>query len=286
MFHVQYKATSWFDVRLAATKSLARPNYFNLVPWQSINYNESQLSKGNPELRHTQIWNYDAFFSFYNKLGLFTIGAFYKELEDIDYIRVSRNVEEGQFRGFEITRPVNGEFKATVQGLEIDLQTNLRFLPSPFNGLLLGANYTYVQSETFFPLFEIGPRSTEPPFQPTIIDTTRQARFPGQADHIVNFSLGYEKGGFSGRVSMVYQGITLGTIGTRAELDGFTDEFIRWDLIMKQKLGKSGFTLFLNVNNISNTPERTFLGTNTFTTREEFFGWTGDIGIQYRFGNQ
>lgn len=283
MLHLQYKFTKWGDLRLAATKSLARPNYFNLVPWQSINYNESTLSRGNPELRHTQVWNYDAFFSFYNKLGLFTVGAFYKELEDIDYIRVSRNVEPGQFRGFEITRPVNGEFKATVQGLEIDLQTNLRFLPSPFNGLLLSANYTYVQSETFFPLFEIGPRSTEPPFQPTIIDTTRANRFPGQADHIVNVSLGYEKGGFSGRVSMVYQGVTLGTIGTRPELDGFTDEFTRWDVILKQKLGKSGFTIILNANNLSNTPERTFLGTNTFLTREEFFGWTGDIGIQYVF---
>lgn len=283
MLHLQYKVSKWFDIRLAATKSLARPNYFNLVPWQSINFSESQLSKGNPDLRHTQVWNYDAFFSFYNKLGLFTIGGFYKELEDIDYIRVSRNVSPGQFRGFQITRPVNGEFKATVKGLEIDLQTNLRFLPSPFNGLLLGANYTYVQSETFFPLFAIGPRSSEPPFQPTIIDTTRQGRFPGQADHIVNISLGYEKAGFSGRISMVYQGITLGTVGTRSELDGFTNEFIRWDLIMKQKFGKSGLTLILNVNNISNTPEGTFLGTNTFTTREEYFGWTGDIGVQYRF---
>lgn len=283
MLHLRYKFTDWFDMRLAATKSLARPNYFNLVPWQNINYNESTLSKGNPDLRHTQVWNYDAFFSFYNKFGLFTVGTFYKELEDIDYIRVSRNLEAGQFRGFEITRPVNGESKATVRGLEIDLQTNLRFLPHPFNGILLGANYTYVQSETFFPLFEIGPRSTEPPFQPTIIDTTRQNRFPGQADHIVNVSMGYEKGGFSGRVSMVYQGITLGTIGTRAELDGYTDQFIRWDLIVKQKLGDSGFTIILNANNLSNTPERTFLGSNTFLTEEQFFGWTGDIGIQYNF---
>lgn len=283
MFHIQYKATDWFDVRLAATRSLARPNYYNLVPWQQINYNQSELNRGNPELRHTKVWNYDAFFSFYNKFGLFTIGGFYKELIDIDYIRVSRIQESGPFRGFQYTRPVNGEFKATVVGLEIDLQTNLRFLPSPFNGILLGANYTYVSSKTFFPLLEIGPRSTEPPYRPIIIDTTRQARFPGQADHIVNVSIGYEKKGFSGRVSMVYQGITLGTIGTREELDGYTDEFIRWDLIMKQKFGKSGFTLILNVNNISDTPERTFLGTNTFITQEEFFGWTGDIGVQYRF---
>lgn len=283
MVHLKYKPVDWFDVRLAVTRSLARPNYFNLVPWQNINYNESQLSKGNPDLRHTKVWNYDAFLSFYNKLGLFTIGAFYKELNDIDYIQVSRNQEAGQFRGFQITEPVNGEFEATVQGVELDLQTNFQFLPKPFNSLLLGANYTYVQSETFYPLFEIGPRSPEPPFQPTIIDTIRSGRFPGQADHIVNISLGYEKGGFSGRVSMVYQGATLGDIGTRAELDGFTDEFTRWDLIMKQKIGDSGFTVILNVNNISDTPERTFLGSRTFVTREEFFGWTGDIGVQYRF---
>jgi len=82
---------------------------------------------------------------------------------------------------------------------------------------------------------------------------------------------------------MVYQGITLGSIGTRSELDGFTDEFIRWDLIMKQSFGKSGITVILNFNNISNTAESTFLGTHAFTTREEYFGWTGDLGVQYKF---
>ena len=34
MVHVRYKFTDWFDTRVAFTRSLARPDYFNLVPWE------------------------------------------------------------------------------------------------------------------------------------------------------------------------------------------------------------------------------------------------------------
>ena len=122
-----------------------------------------------------------------------------------------------------------------------------------------------------------------PPFNAIFKDTVRSGRIPGQSDHIFNASIGYEKKGFSARLSVVYQGESLGFVGQREELDGYTDEFFRWDMSMKQKLGKSGVTVFMNLNNISNTPEREFLGSRFFPTRTEYFGWTGDLGVNYKF---
>lgn len=281
MVHLKYKPLSWFDARVAITRSLSRPDYRNLVPWQHINYSEGILQQGNPNLKHTTVWNYDLFLSFYNKLGLFTIGGFYKEINDIDYIRTSRVLEAGPTQGFQFIRPINGEFKVKAAGVEVDLQTNLRFLPKPFDGILLTANYTYTHSETFFPLFDIV-YNPNPPFTPIIIDTVRVGTFPGQPDHVFNFSIGYEKHGFSGRLSMVYQGQSLGIIGTRADDDDFTDAFVRWDLAIKQKFPQ-GFSLYLNINNISNTPERSFKKDLSRITEEQFFGWTTDIGFGYTF---
>ena len=283
MIHLRYKFTPWFDVRLATTKSLSRPNYFNLVPWQRINHFEGIVEEGAPDLRHTQVWNYDVFLSFYSKYTLFTLGGFYKEITDIDYVRTSRISEQGPTLGYDYVRPVNAIADANAYGIEIDLQTNFKFLPKPFNGILLSANYSLVKAETFYPFFQVGPeRSPEPPFRPVVTDTLRAGRVPGQAEHIFNVSLGYEHKGFSGRLSVVYQSESLGTVGRRAEQDGFTDSFQRWDLSIQQKIGKTGLAVMANLNNISNTPQRTFVAIG-FPTREEFFGWTGDLGVKYNF---
>ncbi len=280
MVHLRYKMTGHFDIRLAVTRTLSRPDYFNLVPFESIGFSEQIIERGNSELNHTTVWNYDAYLSFYNWLGLFTVGGFYKKLENIDYISVKRIVE-GQFRGFQITEPVTGN-ESTVYGFETEVQTNLRFLPSPFDGIVINANYALIESETFFPFFEIGPRSTEPPFSPTIIDTVRKGRLPGQSNNILNLTLGYEKGGFTGRLSMVYQDESLLTVGSRRELDGFTDAYVRWDASLQQRLTPK-LSVNFNINNISNRQDRAFLGFRQFPIEEEFFGWTADFGIRYKF---
>ncbi|MFA7229208.1 MAG: TonB-dependent receptor, partial [Melioribacteraceae bacterium] len=281
MFQVRYRAYDWFDIRASVTKTLSRPNYFNLVPWEEILYLDNNINKGNPNLKHTQVWNYDLFFSFYNQYGLLTTGAFYKKLWNIDYIRQSRIQDGGKYHGFMLTQPVNAETPSTVYGVEIDLQANLTLLPSPFDGIVFYANLSIMKSKTYFPYFAIGPRSPLPPFTPTIIDTVREGTMPGQADYLGNFAIGYEKGGFSGRLSLVFQGKSLSYVGPRAELDGFTDQLTRWDLAIQQKLFDN-ISLFLNVNNISNTAEGSSLGVLNFTTMNEYFGWSADFGIKYK----
>ena len=86
MVNLKYEAFEWMDFRLAVTKTLSRPNFFNIVPWEYVNPTGRELQYGRPQLLHTTAWNYDAFISFYNRFGLFTIGGFYKELRNIDLI--------------------------------------------------------------------------------------------------------------------------------------------------------------------------------------------------------
>ena len=99
-------------------------------------------------------------------------------------------------------------------------------------------------SQTEFPYSYIDGYEPTPPFRPRVVDTVRQERMPGQVDYVGNISLGYEKGGFSGRVSLIVQGPSLQTIGTRSELDGYNGSFARWDLILRQKIKEAVQCLF------------------------------------------
>lgn len=279
MIHVRYKILSMFDVRLAVTRSLSRPDYYNLVPYESIDYANGIINRGNTQLKHAKAWNYDVYLSYYNIYGLATMGVFYKKIRDIDYISQTR-LTTGSFSGYQLIQPVNAA-NSTVYGIELDLETNFTFLPSPFDGIVLDVNYSHMHSETLFPFFEIGPRSPNPPYAPKIINTFRKGRMPGQADNIANVSFGYEKGKFSGRISLIYQGKSLQTVGSRSELDGFSAPFTRWDAQLSYKIFKN-VSIFASFNNITNLSEGAFLGNESYPTSLQLYGWTGDLGLRYR----
>ena len=297
MGHIRIKPVKWFDVRGAITKTLARPNFFNLVPWEEINNSEQIISRGKPDLKHTTAWNYDIFLSFYNKFGLFTLGGFYKELDNIDYIKTTSILDGGIFNGYTLNEPDNVIGTSIVKGLEFDLQANLNALKGFFRGFIIGANLTLARSQTFYPVFNVETNfiPTPPFFITTVTDTVRSGPVVGQANIITNLSLGYEFKGFSGRVSAFHQSKTLspgnpgvGRSGSGVqripELDFYDDKFWRFDLALKQRLDKKGrWTLLFNMNNISNTPERALQGTENLLQEEEFFGYTAELGLLYKF---
>jgi TonB-dependent receptor len=296
MVHLKVGLTDWANLRLAATKSLSRPNFFSLVPWEIVNRGEGYAERGEPNLQSMSAWNYDAILSMYGKFGLFTLGGFYKEVENIDYTLTSRIFDPNDpIYGLNLTRPVNAEGTSSILGFEIDLQSNFRFLPSPFNGIVLSANYTHLTSETLFPVSKIETMD-EFPYTSTVIDTVRSGSMPGQVDNLVNLSLGYERGGFSLRISMLYQGESLfvdeepdmgrlaPSVGITAEKDNFVASAIRWDLVVKQKI-KEHFQLFLYVNNLTNVREESFLAgsVQNLVTSSFMYGTTVDLGVTYKF---
>jgi TonB-dependent receptor len=282
MAQLKYQVQPWMDIRAATTKTLARPNFFDLIPWQQIDDINGIVQRGNPELQHTQAWNYDLQASFYNKYGLFTIGAFAKQLRNVDFQRVSRDVDpDSATRGYQLITRENLETDVDVRGIEVDLQAQFGFLPKPLNGLIIGGNVTLMQSTTQFPLLEIV-EGEAPFFIPTINNTFRDGILPDQPQEVYNLNIGYEIKGFSARLSMISQGETLQFVGSREELDGYFSGFTRWDFAMNQKINDLT-KIYFNFNNITNTPEVITLGENvSFPVEEEFFGWTMDLGIRIR----
>ena len=285
--HLKVNIVEGIDVRLAYTESLSRPNYSNLVPFRIVNTSEQFLSEGNPDLKHSTSVNYDAFLSLYkNSIGYVSVGLFYKELENIDYIRTTR-VQGGDYPGYELTSPVNALGVSTVKGIELDLQTDFRYLPKPLNGLILSTNIAFINSETFFPVFKIGPRSPDPPFQPTLIDTVRSGKLPGQPDVTASFTLGYEIGLFSARASLAYQEFILEELGADEPTDQLSRGFSFWDFRLNQSLKRyPGLTFFVNMNNVTGEAEEQFAGAGkdlTKDTQKFLYGFTASAGLKVKF---
>ena len=112
----------------------------------------------------------------------------------------------------------------------------------------------------------------------SVIDTFRTGAMPFQSEDIANLSIGYEKGPFSARVSILYQGRTLSNVGVRKELDGFTDDLTRIDYSFNYKINKK-LGMFLNINNVTNQHDTSFRFESSFPTDIEYYGWTANTGF-------
>lgn len=294
MLHLKIKPLEWFDVRLAATKTTTRPGFTQMSPRYYKNAN-LDLVTGDIYLKPQTNYNYDLYLSFYTKnVGLFTVGAFYKKLTDqvLNYtVRVINPEQYGLsevFRNKNYTIPQNNQHPGYVQGLELDWQTHFSYLPKPLNGIVLNLNLTAMQSETKYPFFSFETVSiSEPPFRKTIgRDDFRVNKVIGMPDLIGNIGLGYEIGGFAGRISAYYQSGTITTAqASNLTLDVDKDQLLRLDLQLSQKIAKvPGLAFYLNINNLTNNKDRNILTHHPDrVTRQELYGTSGDIGIRYRF---
>jgi TonB-dependent receptor len=285
MVQIRYKITDWFDIRAARTETASRPNFSELLPREEISANDRTVRRGRPNLRPAESTNYDLFFSTYsNKIGLFTIGLFYKSIHHLIYHRSAivlypedENLQH-QTLGYDLFEPFNNPNETVLRGYEIEWQSNLTYLPGLLRGLVINANYSRIWSETQYPQHYI--ERTPQGF--IGIDTYREGPMVHQPDHVANISVGYDFRGLSARVSMLYQGATLQSVGVRQETDSFTDNYIRWDATVKQTILQR-LDLFINIHNITNRRDGATQFTGIFPTEQEYYGWSADVGVRYKF---
>ncbi|MDW3646836.1 MAG: TonB-dependent receptor [Bacteroidia bacterium] len=295
--HVRVKPTDWLDIRLARTKSIIYPDYRAISPYIYFDsFSSPALELGNPELVPALSQNYDIYASVYkNKIGLFTAGFFYKEIDNL-IVRSSFRSKDSETVNDRFSLPqtqqtvintwINLDATSSVRGFELDWQTHFYYLPSFLKGFVLNVNYTHINSKTSYP-FQTSVKLGSGPFAQTVfVDSTRAGRMPNQPNDVFNFTLGYDVGDFSARLSFVYQdNILTGINRTYDELDSYTAAYRRWDFTAYQKLPwlNKRLQLFVNANNITNTADRSFISTLQKVSSVQYYGRTVDIGIRYGF---
>ncbi|MEL6845093.1 MAG: TonB-dependent receptor, partial [Bacteroidota bacterium] len=290
--HIKFKPLDWFDIRASYAATLARPDFNFLIPAAQVDDTGLNISAGNPVLRHARSENYDLFLSAYKGgWGLLTVGGFYKNVRDIfipwriqlaDQSIADANGWSNK-PGYELSSYTNLP-ESTVYGFEVDLQTNLSFLPKPFNGLVVNANYAklYSTTEVFFLTSESRLIIPFPPvFETTFTLNEREVTMPSQSPDIINLSFGYDFKGFSARVSGNFQGTKAVSYNLNKDFDRYTLEFWRWDMSVKQRLGKH-WSLFLNINNFTNQQDVGFTREIQYITSVRSYGMTGTVGAQFK----
>jgi iron complex outermembrane receptor protein len=155
--HLRYTALRNLRLRASYSSSSARPSISDLVPVTTVNYDSSTglgtVSQGNSALKPNSTKNYDASAEFYfEPSGVLSAGWFHKDIKNwATTIRSiipdgSDNGFNGDFAGFFLNTKTNLG-GATIDGLELNYNQQFRFLPKPFNGLALFANYTHLRTE-------------------------------------------------------------------------------------------------------------------------------------------
>ncbi len=297
--YLKYRPLDWLNILASANKTIARPDYSMIEPYTRYDQTNAVLYRGNPGLKESMTWNYNVTLSLYNcTYGLFSISGFYKDVRNLFYPKTSQIYQQEDIDALGIPGKEGGYLmysfgnssKANVRGIEIELQTHFNLLsniPNILRGLVLSTNYSRIWSETYFPigynLIPIPIPGTRPPkFTFDYTEKYRKGPMPGQANQIANISLGYDIGGLLARLTLLYQGASLSSIGTIEENDFWNDAFWRWDFTIKFHLNKI-INLTFNLVNITNQPDKAYFGSKNYISSIYHYGLNSNAGIELNF---
>jgi TonB-dependent receptor len=253
MLHLRYRIGQDTNLRGAVTRTLERPNYFFSVPFQIRDGNE--VERGNPGLDPMTALNYDLMAEHYSEtVGIISAGAFAKQLTDPIFTATTM-----QDDGTTVFQPENAS-SGHILGFELNLQRQLLFLPSPLDGFDLYANYTYTDSEA-------------------TLNSGREVRLPGQTDQNWNLAVGYEKYGFSARLSFNYSGDYIEELGEPLETF-YVDNHFQIDASASYQFSPH-VSASLELVNLNNEPYVRYQGRPSRPAQQEYYQTWGRFSILY-----
>ncbi|WP_105101581.1 TonB-dependent receptor [Microbulbifer pacificus] len=261
--HLKYALTEDSNLRLALTRTFARPNFGDLNPGGYYAEHDNEFLGGNAELEPTYSWNVDAIYEHYfGDAGLVSAGYFYKDITD----PIFDAVQEGNYNGksgVDIYRPENGD-DAWLHGLEFNLIRKLDFLPGALANLGVSANVTVMDSEMTIP----GRDGTVP--------------ISRQADLLHNIAMYYDDGDFSLRLAQNHKGEYVEEHGGNPDEDQFYGKYTSLDLSANYTVNDR-LVIFAEAINLTDEPLTYYIGSEDRPKQVEYYGVRGQLGVRYSF---
>lgn len=265
--HLKYDFNDNSILRFAWTNTLARPNYFDLVPYANYSPDNMTLVEGNSELKATTAMNFDLMYeNYFKSIGVISVGGFYKDISNFIYSKTDLDTmvaKFGQLRSF--TRPENGG-TADVYGFEVAVQRQLDFLPGFLKGFGVYLNYTFTESST------TGIQERE----------NDDLRLTGTAKNMFNASLSYETKKLVVRTSLNFASDYIDLIGGTAFNDIYYDKQTFIDVNASYAITPK-WRIYAEANNLTNQPLRYYQGIQERTFQEEFYNARINLGVKFDF---
>ena len=284
----RYAASENMIWRAAVTTGIARPKYFDLVPYFNVLASDLELSAGNPSLKPIKATNVDLMFERYFKsVGIFSGGIFYKHLNNFFYAYRDENYTTQKFAAdfpdvannpieagdnWQFIQRRNGS-PVDVFGFEVAFQRQLDFLPGFWKGFGIYTNYTYTTSKAKGIYDGSGALIRE------------NVTLPGTAPHMFNGSLSYENKKIVLRLSVNYTAAYVDDSDDAGyNEDPFFDRYYDKQLFLDFN-GSYAFNkklrFFAEINNLTNQPLRYYQGDKSRTAQIEFYGPRMNFGLKF-----
>jgi len=268
--HANYRHSDRLVFRGAIWTSIARPEYRYIEAGESYTYNAAgeitAITRGNPGLRPAESTNFDLGFELYTKhAGVFSMNVFHKRIAKFILFNNGQNeTVPGTVNDLPVTvtQPSNGS-DATITGVELSFNHQLRTLPSPFDGLGFVSNITFQTSEaeTGIP-YRIG----------------NKVDFINAPERLWNLALYYEKYGWEARLAGTYNGKYIEDFRTYA-VDKWVQPRTQFDFKISRRLG-GRWRAYFEAANLTN--EHIYWTTNG--PKISFQKDYTEVGRSYTFG--
>jgi TonB-dependent receptor len=187
---LKYALDNESSLRAVFARGVSRPDAYQLVPYvtEDDSTNPPTIAQGNPSLKPEHANNYDLLYERYlNPAGILQAGFFVKQLSGT-LVTTSYTANSGAYEGDLVSQWLNVS-NAELYGFEASYQQRLSRLPGLLSGFGVMANYSWTASK----VFHIPGRLDSPALQQ-------------QSPNVWNISPTYDKGRFSARVGLSYNG--------------------------------------------------------------------------------
>jgi TonB-dependent receptor len=271
--NVRYDVNKNFIVRSAFSSTIARASYTQLNPTSTLTERPDDstiptLTIGDSKLKPVRSFNYDLTAEYYfPSVGLISGGVFFKDMKNNIY-RLNSLTTLAPYGTVQRRQWKNAD-GADVRGIELAFERQLRFLPAPFDGLGINANYTHVKSKV---------RSGRP--ERAGLDTPLFAQVPDS----YNAGLTYSKAGFQARLAYNWRSAYLifNGLDGNPKLDRYLDDHGELDFTASYRITRQ-FTIFVEGVNLTNSAERAYNGDPTRRLDYmEYRDWSANLGLRWR----
>ncbi len=238
-------------LRLAASRTVNRPEFREIAPFQFVDFENLWTISGNPNLKRGNINNLDFRYEYYPNPGeTITAGVFVKQFEN----PIEAKMDDQSNLDLLIFTYQNAK-SASAVGAEIEIRKSLSFLSdaSWLENLFIGGNVSYIYSRVSN---IIGTSNT--------IGTKAERPLQGQSPYLVNLSLLYNDAKSGWAISALYN-----RIGHRVAIVGSSSIPTTWEngrdivdfSISKAVLKRRG-EVKLMISDLLNQPTTLYWNTN------------------------
>ncbi|XBQ17671.1 MAG: TonB-dependent receptor [Oceanicaulis sp.] len=268
--NLRYEASDRMVLRGAYYASISRPNLAQAAPRVAIEQDDGgdvEAEFGNPDLERQQAHNFDVAVEYYpNRDSVVSAGLFYKSIDNFIAAQEFTGITVNGVAIDEGLSFVNIE-EADLLGLELNYQQALTFLPGLLQHTVIGANYTYVDSEATLP-------------------GGREITLPLQSEQVANLILGYDDGDLDLRAALSFRDEYIDVIDEGgAGIDRIIDAHMQFDFSAKYDVTEN-LRAYLDFKNINDEPFVAVFrdGGRTVNSQYETYGWQAQFGFRYTFG--